>query len=1705
MNLRIKRCLSGLMTWAALTGVAIAQSPGESEGTVRLGKPPAVEGLPQGEGVVRLGAQQPVPQPVAEPGPLPPALQSVDPGQTLPGGYFGLQPLDRRFQTRVNVDSRGGGLYGYQAGYTQVGIFQPFATDSENAILFVDARGQVGYDQGGGANVGAGWRWWMSDVDRIIGVSAWFDTTNGGIGPNFQQVGLSFESLGRYVDYRINGYIPAGDHNHVGTSVLNNTASCMGNNIVFQRTTQVAQGYSGLDVETGGPLPIIGRYGVNGYVGAYHFMGAGQAGGSFTGVSGRFMSQINEDVSFGMQVTSDHTFGLNTQFQVFVALPDGTSSRWMRNPQVRDRLTQSVYRQYRAITHIDEVKTTELAVNPTTNLPYFVAFINPNNTTAGTGTDENPFNSIAQFNSLTSAQRAAYDVILVNGRTDGTSTNLDTGLGTATPDQGLVLSDNQHLWGGGLTHSFVTTNGTFLFNCNDVSATPILVNNETSGDLGGTVVTLANNNEVSGVTINGATTFGTTVQNYGIVSQAGGITNGFNINNNLFQNTLEAVQLEHSGSALGLLTSNSVVGGPATGNAVGFQSNAGFDITQGVGTLSLLAQNNTVTQVNGEDANGNGVLDAGEDTNGNATLDIGIGMRFVADGAGAIINANDPTNAVQPLGIIGNTVSGSGAGIDIEALNGGTFNASLLTNKLSNNTTGSSALPTAGYGFAATASGIGSSIVIDTYTDNTTSNNEGDGAVLTANNGGILAVTGDILGPVSGGTTTGNTFTGNQGDGLRVQADNGAIQLQSITSVTFDQNGQNGLNLQVTNGGQIGITDPLSSNAFTSNTLNGLLVNAQSGVISLDLNNTTNANTFNNNGTGALGGNGLLFQTATAGTILTDLKGVTATGNSNDGIGFFLDGGVINVTNIQANVATGNGRDGMSLINSNGGVFNTTNIGGTTPALGNDFSNNARAGLFFGGVTPPTPAAFNNIALIANNNFNRTTTGTEGILFDTTNVFTSNSGADISLIQNTFVGGSATSGRGIGGEVSGGGLMFALGDNQASHANTFTSNKDANIGLVFSADSINEFTIDNHTLSGVVNGTNNLFDGEGVAFILRDTATLTGFIQRSTLQSNAGDAIRIDVTGNDAANFASVNNFTIGGATANLGNTIGGTGLGNFDGIAITRTSSGEVNNMSILNNSVTGNNRNGINLISANAFTTDTYTINNNNVSNNAIDGLRLDVRADAQLLAMVDSNRFNSNGGSGIHTVQQSNNATDQRAVSGIWTHNTINSNGLDGINLLAPMSGLVIGDPVDLTLGNTISFNGRNGINVQGPGDVTIGSNVIATNGTAGTLGTAAETAGIQAHVAPDSNIIIINNHITDTRGDGVEYSIAQGFNGGLGVLTMYNNTIDYNDGRGVDILNRQSNFIQVDMMFNQINRNGLEGVYVVNTSSATQNQFNDSTTALDQNGSIFESPTIEMRFAENSVTGNGFSTTFQPNGPPDSTGLVVRVGTSTTYGFSNPGGFASVGGAVAIDGSPFGLSSGFGGVTMTVDNNTFGGNFGTDITFKSFVSTGSSGGTGTAWDNTQFNPSGYQGDPLSRLDLYFRNNTFDSQNVNNTGNLTGVQSGNTSYVAYYNNADGVFKSRLNNIAAPNIPGPFNSASRRRNAQRQAARYNLPPVSPFGATYLYPGMGDSTFRVSSDSDLSIFLLDFNSPMTNTFDANGTYLPNPTADDMPFGWGTF
>ena len=210
-------------------------------------------------------------------------------------------------------------------------------------------------------------------------------------------------------------------------------------------------------------------------------------------------------------------------------------------------------------------------------------------------------------------------------------------------------------------------------------------------------------------------------------------------------------------------------------------------------------------------------------------------------------------------------------------------------------------------------------------------------------------------------------------------------------------------------------------------------------------------------------------------------------------------------------------------------------------------------------------------------------------------------------------------------------------------------------------------------------------------------------------------------------------------------------------------------------------------------------------------------------------------------------------------------------------------------------------------------------------------------------------------------------------------------------------------------------------------------------------------------------------------------MVRVGTTNgSTSSTNAGGFAS-------DGVGNFTNS---GVIMSVTNSTITGNFGSDAFFESFTSTVDPAATAGTWGATN-DPTAlttFRSDPLARLDLDWGNNTIIAGDVTNTG-------------AFYNNAD-TFKSRLNTTSVP-FDGPFTSTSRRRNAQRQAARINN-LIDPGAGTFLYSGTGASTFRLDSTGDLLIFTLDGN-PYTTTGDANGINFGGAITGELPWGWGQF
>lgn len=855
--------------------------------------------------------------------------------------------------------------------------------------------------------------------------------------------------------------------------------------------------------------------------------------------------------------------------------------------------------------------------------------------------------------------------------------------------------------------------------------------------------------------------------------------------------------------------------------------------------------------------------------------------------------------------------------------------------------------------------------------------------------------------------------------------------------------------------------------------------------------------------------------------------------NTLDGIRMNVDNGsAVNRLIIDDNNVEANGQNGINLIVANG----STMPAAATPAVITNNSINANGA--------------NGVLLNVN-------TGTELNVQSVLNTITNNTGNGIlstvgpgstvrlnvqadQILNNTLAGVNADlTGDGryefdmVGSRVEGnqqyGVFINALGTstyeanigslNDAS--NLITNNVDVGVG-VFSDNgasgtlNVRNTTVSNTTSSGTPGS---LFNGEGISAVLRGSSRINGSVQASDVNGSAGSGIRMTTTGNNQGSFSEIESFLIGGPTADLSNRIANNGV---HGIEFLRTSNGAIGTVSpvtIQLNQIENNTVDGINLSARNALQTDAYVIDQNNIVNNGQDGIHLDVQADATLDADITANLIDGNAANGILTTEIANFPSDARSVTGSWQRNTITNNTLNGISLTSVTGGpnfgfpdspidyvnstyvpstadmLEIGSETDPTQGNLIANNGLDGIDITGATSVAIGHNEIRDNALHGI-----DIGGVATKDIRITTNMIRNNgygaNAGDELGDGIEFQ--NNTNGGYMRLFVLGNDISFNAGRGVDILNQFNAWSQVligqDTFGNGniVNANGGEGIYVVNTSSTSQTQngptpYNqsDASKGMNADGAINRNPFLQITIDDTLVVGNGFNTDFR------ATGIVMRVGTTGGgYGFTNPGGFASISN---------------GGVLAQMSNNILGGNFGDDILIESFTSTVDPSTTQGTWNQNEFTITGnsYQGDPLARLDLAYRNNTIEAASVTVTG-------------AYYDNAEGTFKSRLNNIQAPNIPGPFASATRYRNAQRQQIRtypggQTLPPGGGPGGSFMYPGMGDSTFRIdTANSDdfatllLTGFIFDDNSPVQSSADLNGVFYP-VNIPQTPWGWGAF
>lgn len=1036
------------------------------------------------------------------------------------------------------------------------------------------------------------------------------------------------------------------------------------------------------------------------------------------------------------------------------------------------------------------------------------------------------------------------------------------------------------------------------------------------------------------------------------------------------------------------------------------------------------------------------------------------------------------------------------------------------------------------------------------------------------------------------------TITGSTGAGVDITLDNlSGLKTLIFDSIVVSDNAAQGVNIniadtdfdnliiesiQVAGNAQGGVSitfDNVNLKHLTifESSIDGVRIVSNNSFIETA---TINENTISGN----TSGDGIfvnLTNTPVPQLTIDDNPAVNA--NSGNGINVNLNNAPIADLSINDNMVNGN-------TGSSGVIVNSTDSNVEGQITGNQVSNNSGGGLTFTATASPAFVTANGGPLTfdfqsinpltgrsngINNNTISNNTGGSGILA----ALPKDTRFEANIFANTV---SNNAGFGFSVDAINGGYNVMLGGSAVNPAtgaftqsNLFSNNRGAAISFLMRDTSgtdlvknPNHFEIRNNVITNTLDDTNanSAYIGDGIHvqlsttnLLVNATAALTNPIidgnfigtdrAGATGGGNAGRGISINMQDDTQISDLQITNNTVNN---NDGTAVQILRLDDsiFSNLLDVQTDPNagplsravHITGNTIRNNGLnpTGpvpkpesipNTGDGIDITIRNgAVTLQTFLIDQNSIMEN-FRGIHFEGGADGRLVADVTRNLIDRNRNDGILVTEEVNSATDFRRVSGTWVKNTITNNAGHGIQLNGATGGLdalAIGlegvDPLDgRNRGNLINSNGLDGIEINGSGSSWIINNEIAHNGTGG--------VDINALGITNPTVSLIHNAIIDNRGDGLEI--------GNGSITFVNvtalgNTIKLNDGRGVDILNRDRGTLVVKFGDgtidgrNLIVENLLEGFYAVNTASATQAQDVPSTDPLAADGALFNAPDLILDLDNNFIKQNG------KNAGLEGAGLILRVGTS------NAGTSAtSVGPGLGTETGTFGN----GRVNARVVNNSFEGNFGVDVFIESFVSTVDVPTTSGTWSDTMFQvDSGFRRDPLARLNLVFSGNDGNSLDVTRTG-------------AFYDNAEGTFKSRTNGRTAPDPNGPVDSGTRRRNAQRLAARDEdinnngvldfgedtnnngiIDRVSPQtgadGGQFLFDGIGQSTFRIAAGFDTIDGIPNDGQDFTNgdgfavdagpvldftlgsslsaaTSNARGELYPGSILGEIPYGWG--
>jgi len=616
-----------------------------------------------------------------------------------------------------------------------------------DSLYFGDLRFYPTIDGTFGGSVGGGYRYFSRSLNRIFGVSLWYDA-DGTRDVYFQQLGLSLETYG-FIDFRTNLYLPVGQtYQQTSEGIVNGSQRFVGNNLAFDTLTSYLAAMRGIDFEAGVGIPghFAEDHGVRAYLGGYYY--DDDEGDHILGVSGRVQANVWSGLDASVQVTNDNYF--NTRAFVNVSWTFGPLHRsQLSQATTEGRLGERVTRNYTVLATSQSQLDDPIAMNPSTHQPYVIAHVDSGAAPGGNGSVNSPFQTIA------AAQASGAAVVFVHAG------SLFHG-----SDATIVMNSGESLIGDGTgARNFLplTNFGQILLPHGPTTGAFPVLDSST-----GTSVTLANNTLLSGFTISNSSGVGVLANGVGgitlrnltvtgagsdgiqIVNASGNslltnvnvmnsVGNGLVVNGgdsnvqysgNLVANQQHDLVIENIGTdsvmnmtnamfpgsgSQGILLSN--VGGTVNFNnlALGNTSSTGIDIEGGTGRFNFTGQ----TTVSG--AGAASILVDGLNPSGVVTFGtLGINNRH---DEGLVVNNSAGNVFVNGVTTITNEGGTGASAIDVKNSSG---NVTFLSKVNVNNTT----------------LNPGVSITNDTGTTSFTALNVSsiNGTGLFANNGGTLLI-----------------------------------------------------------------------------------------------------------------------------------------------------------------------------------------------------------------------------------------------------------------------------------------------------------------------------------------------------------------------------------------------------------------------------------------------------------------------------------------------------------------------------------------------------------------------------------------------------------------------------------------------------------------------------------------------------------------------------------------------------------------------------------------------------------------------------------------------------------------------------------------------------------------------------------------------------------------------------------------------------